>query len=85
VLARLGRTTTQAEWVKELKRVSTLWLKEQRTDYDSFGWQSGYGIFSVSQSNLGQVIEYITGQEKHHRKLSFQEEFRLFLRRHEIH
>jgi putative transposase len=85
VLARLGRTTTQAEWVKELKRVSTLWLKEQRTDYDSFGWQSGYGIFSVSQSNLGQVIEYITDQEKHHRKLSFQEEFRLFLRRHEIH
>ena len=59
VLARLGRTITQAEWVKELKRISNIWLKEQARQYADFQWQAGYAAFSVSQSNLEQVAEYI--------------------------
>jgi putative transposase len=55
LLARFGRTLTQAEWVKELKRVSNLWLKERGRDYAGFGWQGGYADFSVSQSNLEPV------------------------------
>ena len=51
LLARFGRTVTQAEWVKELKRVSNLWLKERGRDYADFEWQGGYADFSVSQSN----------------------------------
>src|SRR5438132_630898 len=47
-LARFGRTITQAEWVKELKRVSSLWLKETYLIRD-FEWQGGYADFSVSQ------------------------------------
>jgi REP element-mobilizing transposase RayT len=54
-LARFGRTITQAEWVKELKRVSNLWLKERGRDYADLEWQGGYADFSVSQSNLEQV------------------------------
>jgi REP element-mobilizing transposase RayT len=54
LLARFGRTITQAEWVKELKRVSNLWLKEQHSIRD-FEWQGGYADFSVSASNLEQV------------------------------
>src|SRR6516164_9286211 len=42
LLARFGRTITQAEWVKELKRVSSLWLKDHGPDYADFGWQGGY-------------------------------------------
>lgn len=61
ILARFGRTITQAEWVKELKRVSNLWLKEQGREYADFQWQAGYADFSVSQSNLMQVEEYIAG------------------------
>ncbi len=57
LLARFGRTITQAEWVKELKRVSNLWLKEQGRIAD-FEWQGGYADFSVSQSNLEQVKRY---------------------------
>jgi putative transposase len=84
LLCRFGRTSAQAEWVKELKRVSNLWLQEQGPDYADFQWQGGYADFSVSQSNLEDVKRYIAGQEKHHRKMSFQEELRALLRRHEI-
>lgn len=71
LLARFGRTITQAEWVKELKRVSNQWLKEQSAEFASFEWQGGYADFSVSQSNLEQVKEYIARQEEHHRKNEF--------------
>jgi putative transposase len=84
LLARFGRTLTQAEWVKELKRVSNLWLKERDRDYADFEWQGGYADFSVSQSNLEPVKQYIAGQEEHHRKMSFQDELRVLLRKHEI-
>jgi REP element-mobilizing transposase RayT len=47
LLARFGRTITQAEWVKELKRVSSLWLKKEHRIRD-FEWQGGYADFSVS-------------------------------------
>jgi len=74
LLARFGRTITQAEWVKELKRVSNLWLKDQSRTYANFQWQGGYADFSVSPSNLERVKRYITNQEDNHRKLSFQDE-----------
>jgi REP element-mobilizing transposase RayT len=84
LLARFGRTITQAEWVKELKRVSNIWLKEKGRDYADIEWQGGYADFSVSQSNVEQVKQYIADQEEHHRKVGFQEELRALLRRHEI-
>src|SRR3977135_1681819 len=82
LLARFGRTITQAEWVKELKRVSNLWLKDEYSIQD-FEWQGGYADFSVSPSNLGVVKNYIINQQHHHRKMSFQDELRILLRRHE--
>lgn len=84
ILARLGRTVTQAGWVKELKRVSNAWLKEQGREYSDFQWQGGYADFSVSQSNLEQVKKYIAGQEEHHRKMNFQDELRALLRKHDL-
>jgi REP element-mobilizing transposase RayT len=84
ILARFGRTITQAEWVKELKRVSNIWLKERGRDYADFEWQGGYADFSVSQSNLEPVKQYIAGQEEHHRKINFQDELQALLKRHEI-
>jgi putative transposase len=72
-LTRFGRTVTMAGWVKELKRVSNLWLKENYA-IPNFEWQRGYAAFSVSQSNLDEVRRYIANQEEHHRKISFQDE-----------
>jgi REP-associated tyrosine transposase len=83
LLARFGRTITQAEWVKELKRVSSLWLKDQHAISD-FGWQGGYADFSVSASNLQQVREYISNQASHHAKMNFQDELRTLLQRYQI-
>ena len=84
LLARFGRTITQAEWVKEVKRVSNQWLTEQSLEFADFEWQGGYADFSVSPSNLAQVKEYIAGQEQHHRKMTFQDELRTLLRKHEL-
>ncbi len=84
ILARFARNLTQADWVKELKRGSTLWLKDRYPDLATFHWQSGYACFSVSQSNLQQVIDYIERQEYHHRAMSLQDELRALLQKHEI-
>lgn len=84
LLCRFGRAITQAEWVKEIKRVSNGWLKERGPDYADFAWQRGYAAFSVSLSNLESVKQYIARQEEHHRKITFQDEVRALLRKHEI-
>jgi putative transposase len=84
MICRFGRTITQAEWVKEIKRVSNRWLKEQAREFSDFEWQGGYSDFSVSHSNVDRVKEYIASQEAHHRKITFQEELRTLLRRHNI-
>jgi len=83
LLARFARTITQAEWVKELKRVSNLWLKEEHS-IRHFEWQGGYADFSVSASNLERVKKYIANQQRHHRKMSFQDELRILFRRHDV-
>ncbi len=83
-LARVSRTIALAEWVKELKRVSSLWIKESDWKIDEFHWQGGYGVFSVCQSDSTKVTHYIASQEKHHRRFTFQDEFRQLLTRHSI-
>jgi hypothetical protein len=80
----LSRTCNAAEMVKEVKRGSSMWIKTKSADLQDFAWQSGYGIFSVGFSQIESVKEYIAGQEEHHRKVSFQDEFRQLLKRYEI-
>jgi REP element-mobilizing transposase RayT len=84
LLARQSRTLSQAGWVKELKRSSSLWLKERDRAMCDFAWQAGYGAFSVSASNVEAVRDYIARQEEHHRKASFQDEFRAMLKKHGV-
>ena len=84
LLARQARPITLAEWVKEIKRTSSLWAKEAQQGCDVFQWQAGYGAFSVSQSQSAAVERYIARQPEHHRSLSFQQELRTLLRRHKM-
>jgi REP element-mobilizing transposase RayT len=74
LLARLGGDITQREWIKEVKRVSSKWIKSQSPRLAGFYWQSGSGLFSVSMSNLERVRTCILRQEVRHRKESFQDE-----------
>ena len=84
LLSTLARTCQASEMVKEVKRGSSLWLKTKSPDLHDFAWQNGYGIFSIGFSQIESVRNYIAGQEEHHRKVSFQDEFRLLLKRYEI-
>ncbi len=68
--------------MKEIKRVSSIWIKDREPTLSDFGWQAGYGAFSVSVSNLEAVRSYIEKQEEHHRRMTFQEEYRALLRKH---
>ena len=84
VLCNLSRTVTIAQLVEEAKKSPSKWVKEQGPQYREFFWQTGYGAFSVSQSNVEQVRAYIATQEEHHRKVSFQDEFRALCRKHGV-
>jgi putative transposase len=84
ILFRLDRTVALSEAVEEVKKPSSKWIKSQGPGLAKFAWQAGYGAFSVSESNAAQVAHYISTQEEHHRKTSFQDEFRKFLRKHKI-
>ena len=83
-LARQARTITVAEWIKELKRASSLWAKTQAPALHSFQWQAGYGAFSVSQSLSRKVEQYIEAQPAHHRRFDFQDELRKLLEAHGV-
>ena len=83
LLTTLARTVSIADFVKELKRVSSNWLQDEK-GISSFHWQSGYGAFSVSESLVAKARAYLETQEEHHRHQTFQEEFRELLRRHGI-
>ena len=82
VLAQMGRSISLSDWIKEMKRTSSIWLKEHDRQLASFYWQGGYAAFSVSPSNLPQVERYVKSQEEHHKKMTFQDELRALLKRH---
>ncbi|MSU76868.1 MAG: transposase [Gemmataceae bacterium] len=79
VLCRLGRTITIADLVKELKRVSSAWIKSKADTLVDFQWQSGYGAFSISPGHVEVIRGYIGNQEEHHKRISFKDEFRKLL------
>lgn len=63
-----------------LKGASSAWIHDEFPQLKNFSWQDGYGAFSVSKSNIPDVIRYIQNQREHHRTKTFQEEYREFLR-----
>ena len=67
-----------------MKTSSSKWLKTQARPLQSFHWQNGYGGFSVSPAEVDAVAAYIEGQEEHHRVVSFQDEYRRFLKEYEV-
>ena len=84
ILFNMGRTITLAQAVEDVKKSSSKWIKTQGADLTTFAWQSGYGGFSVSESNVPNVANYIRNQEEHHRVKTFQEEYREFLDKQKI-
>ena len=81
---RLSRTITIANLVEELKTSSSKWMKAHKGAFSRFSWQRGYGCFSIGPRDLKALVEYIDGQQEHHRKRTFQEEFRALLKKYGV-
>jgi putative transposase len=83
ILCALSRTHSPADLLEEVKKSSSKWMKADG-GIAGFAWQAGYGAFSIGESQTEAVIRYIQNQEGHHRKLTFQDEFRRFLQRYRV-
>ena len=84
ILCLLSRKFAIMDVIKASKTETSKWIRKQGMAYGDFQWQAGYGIFSVSQSNVEQVKRYIANQQDHHKRISFQDEFRELCKRHGI-
>ena len=80
----LSREETVSHLVEEMMRNSSRWIKTLSPHYRAFAWQGGYAAFSVSQSVVEKVVDYVTNQKEHHQKMTFEEEYIKFLKLHNI-
>ena len=83
-LFSLSRVVTIADLVEEVKTESSKWIKTKGQEFRNFHWQNGYGAFSISQSQVSTVKRYIRRQKEHHRRVTFQDEYRRFLAAYEV-
>lgn len=77
-------TQSIADLMQQVKGDSSKWINEKKFIRSKFSWQEGYGAFSYSKSQVHQVIQYIQEQENHHKKKTFIEEYKEFLKVFEI-
>ncbi len=84
VVLQLPPTLTVSKAVQLLKGNSSRWIRLTFPELDMFRWQDGYGVFTVSKSDLPKTVRYVEEQRKAHLKRSFEDEYRAFLAHHEI-
>lgn len=84
VLVSLPASQAIAKAVQLIKGGSSHWVRENIAGLNGFAWQDGYGAFTVSESQVAAVRDYIRQQEEHHRVKTFTEEYRVFLARHQV-
>ena len=84
ILFDMGKKHAPVAIIEHVKRESSKFVKTLGPQYQSFYWQRGYGMFSVSPTLLAEAEKYVRNQEEHHRHKTFQEEYRDFLQRYEI-
>ena len=73
-----------SDLIQEIKVSSSKWINQKKLMTGKFNWQEGYGAFSYSKSQLPEVIKYIENQQKHHKVLSFSEEYKRILEKFQI-
>ena len=84
ILTSLPKNKSLSDFVRVIKADSSRWIKTIDKYYDGFSWQEGYGAFSVSQSSLPNVINYIRNQHEHHKTRTFHDEYKTSLKAHGI-
>ena len=84
ILCLLSKKIALMKLVEEVKSHSSGWMKTKAEDLKNFYWQDGYGAFSINPSQVDSVINYIAEQKEHHRKKTFQDEYRAFLKKYNV-
>ena len=84
ILCMLSKKIALMKLLEELKSHSSKWIKTKHENLKNFYWQNGYGAFSVNPSEVDTVIAYIANQHEHHRKKTFQDEYRAFLKKYKV-
>jgi len=84
ILCMLSKKIALMKLVEEVKSHSSKWVKTLDSSLQNFYWQDGYGAFSVNPRGVPKVIHYIGNQHEHHRKKTFQDEFRAILKEHAV-
>jgi putative transposase len=84
LLLSLPATIAVAKAIQLIKGASSKWVHDTFPEHRSFAWQEGYGAFSIGVSQTDATVTYIRSQPEHHRQTTFQEEFRMFLKKHGI-
>lgn len=84
ILFSLGRVIAIADLIEELKTNTSKWIKTKGSEFRNFHWQRGYGAFSIGQSSVPALKRYIRNQKQHHRRITFQDEYRKFLKAYKI-
>jgi REP element-mobilizing transposase RayT len=84
ILCMLSKKITLMKLLEELKSHSSKWMKTRDITLKKFYWQDGYGAFSVNPTDVEKIISYIENQHEHHRKKTFQEEYRAFLKKYNV-
>ncbi|OIO16866.1 MAG: transposase [Ignavibacteria bacterium CG1_02_37_35] len=83
ILCLLSKKIALMNLLEEIKSHLSKWMKTKGVELSNFYWQNGYGAFSVNPSEIDKVIAYIENQEEHHKKKTFLEEYRAFLKKYE--
>ncbi len=84
LLIRLGKQLDVSALIRELKREPSKWIKQESAKQSNFQWQNGYGAFSISPQHVKPLTEYISNQEEHHKRETFQDEFRRICKLYDI-
>ena len=84
LLIRESKSTADQDFMAQLKGDSSRWVNNTFGDHPRFSWQDGYGWFSVSPADVDTAAAYIRNQKAHHKLLTFEDEFRQFLKKYNV-
>jgi putative transposase len=79
ILTDINPSLAPIDFMRDVKVSSSLWMKAGNLFPAFTGWAVGYGSFTCSYNDLDRLIEYIKNQQEHHRKTSFEQEYRSLL------
>ncbi|HMG14208.1 MAG TPA: IS200/IS605 family transposase [Saprospiraceae bacterium] len=84
ILCLLSKKIALMKFIEQLKSHSSKWMKLRDKSLKNFYWQDGYGAFSINPTEVDTVMKYISNQHEHHKNISFQDEFRAFLKKYKV-